>query len=84
MADGVTLVAPRRSGFSTTRRLAAITVIAPNVVFGPGRRSAKCAHPRLQPYRGRESLPAPRSGPYARLRPGADIGEKAKVGNFVE
>jgi bifunctional UDP-N-acetylglucosamine pyrophosphorylase/glucosamine-1-phosphate N-acetyltransferase len=23
-------------------------------------------------------------GPYARLRPGADIGEKAKIGNFVE
>ena len=23
-------------------------------------------------------------GPYARLRPGADIGEEAKVGNFVE
>jgi bifunctional UDP-N-acetylglucosamine pyrophosphorylase/glucosamine-1-phosphate N-acetyltransferase len=23
-------------------------------------------------------------GPYARLRPGAEIGEKAKVGNFVE
>ncbi len=40
--------------------------------------------PRLLPHRGRDRRGGGEVGPFARLRPGADLAAKAKVGNFVE
>ena len=40
--------------------------------------------PCLLPYRGRDHRDRREVGPFARLRPGAELHEKAKVGNFCE
>src|SRR3546814_6545741 len=60
-------------------------VVEPNVVFGPGVRiedgAAIHAFSHLE---GATVKAGAHIGPYARLRPGAIIGEKARVGNFVE
>jgi bifunctional UDP-N-acetylglucosamine pyrophosphorylase/glucosamine-1-phosphate N-acetyltransferase len=85
MADGVTLVAPETVWFSHDTEIGRDTVVAPNVVFGPGARIGE--NVRIHAFshiEGAEVAAGAEIGPYARLRPGADIGEKAKVGNFVE
>lgn len=85
MADGVTLVAPETVWFSHDTCVGRDTVIAPNVVFGPGARiGEKVRIHAFSHIEGAEVAAGAEIGPYARLRPGADIGEKAKVGNFVE
>jgi bifunctional UDP-N-acetylglucosamine pyrophosphorylase / glucosamine-1-phosphate N-acetyltransferase len=54
-------------------------------VFGPGVRIADRVTIRAFSHiEGATVASGAEIGPYARLRPGADIGEKAKVGNFVE
>jgi bifunctional UDP-N-acetylglucosamine pyrophosphorylase/glucosamine-1-phosphate N-acetyltransferase len=60
-------------------------VIEPNVVFGPGVTIAD--HATIHAFSHLEGavVGAHASiGPYARLRPGSVIGDKAKLGNFVE
>jgi bifunctional UDP-N-acetylglucosamine pyrophosphorylase/glucosamine-1-phosphate N-acetyltransferase len=55
------------------------------VVFGPGVRVAHGA--TILPFSHLEGVTIAeraRIGPFARLRPGADIGAGARVGNFVE
>ena len=57
----------------------------PNVVFGPGVRVADGATIRAFSHIEGASIGAGcEVGPYARLRPGAVLEDKAKVGNFVE
>lgn len=85
MADGVTLIAPGTVWFSWDTSLGRDVVVEPNVVFGPGVTVAD--HVTIHAFSHLEGAKvASRAdiGPYARLRPGADIREKAKVGNFVE
>jgi bifunctional UDP-N-acetylglucosamine pyrophosphorylase/glucosamine-1-phosphate N-acetyltransferase len=85
MADGVTLVAPDTVWFSHDTDIGRDTVVAPNVVFGPGAHIGE--NVRIHAFshiEGASVSTGAEIGPYARLRPGADIGEKAKVGNFVE
>jgi bifunctional UDP-N-acetylglucosamine pyrophosphorylase/glucosamine-1-phosphate N-acetyltransferase len=54
-------------------------------VFGPGVRVADCVTIRAFSHiEGANIAANAEIGPYARLRPGAEIGERAKVGNFVE
>ena len=86
MADGATLIAPETVWFATTRGSAATCLIEPNVVFGPGVTIGDGVDdPRLLAIsRARRSQTGAEIGPYARLRPGAEIGEDAKIGNFVE
>ncbi|HEX7822250.1 MAG TPA: bifunctional UDP-N-acetylglucosamine diphosphorylase/glucosamine-1-phosphate N-acetyltransferase GlmU [Sphingobium sp.] len=85
MLDGVTLVAPETVFFAHDTVLARDVTIEPNVVFGPGVVVEEGAvihafsHLEGATVRVRADV-----GPYARLRPGADIGEGARVGNFVE
>ena len=85
MAAGVTLVAPETVFFSHDTKLASDVIVEPNVVFGPGVRveigvTIKAfSHLEGATVRQRASI-----GPFARLRPAADIGEGAKIGNFVE
>lgn len=85
MADGVTLVAPDTVWFAHDTEIGRDSVIEPNVVFGPGVTAAEGVTIRAFSHiEGAVIAKGAEVGPYARLRPGADIGEKAKVGNFVE
>ncbi|WCT75989.1 bifunctional UDP-N-acetylglucosamine diphosphorylase/glucosamine-1-phosphate N-acetyltransferase GlmU [Novosphingobium humi] len=85
MADGATLIAPETVWFSWDTQIGRDVLIEPNVVFGPGVSVADhvtihaFSHLEGATVAGKAEL-----GPYARLRPGADIRAKAKIGNFVE
>lgn len=85
MADGATLVAPETVFFSWDTQLGRDVTIEPNVVFGPGVEVADAvtihAFCHLEGARLASGVTI---GPYARLRPGAVLEERAKVGNFVE
>ena len=85
MADGATLIAPETVWFSWDTRIGRDVLIEPNVVFGPGVTVAD--HVTIHAFSHLEGATVAGKavlGPYARLRPGADIRAKAKVGNFVE
>lgn len=85
MADGATLIAPDTVWFSHDTQIGRDVVIEPNVVFGPGVSIADGATIRAFSHLEGAKVGAKADvGPYARLRPGADLAEKAKVGNFVE
>ena len=59
--------------------------VEPHVVFGPGVEIADGATIKAFSHiEGATIATKAIIGPFARLRPGAKIGEKAKVGNFVE
>jgi len=85
MADGVTLIAPETVFFSYDTQLARDVVVEPHVVFGSGVtvEEGVTVH-SFSHLEGATVRKSAQIGPYARLRPGADIGVKAKVGNFVE
>ena len=85
MADGASLVAPETVWFAHDTVLGRDVTIAPNVVFGPGVSVADgvTIH-AFSHVEGASIAAGAEIGPYARLRPGAVIGAKAKVGNFVE
>ena len=85
MAAGVTLQAPETVFFAADTEIGADTIIAPHVVFGPGVKIE--ADVEIKGFSHLEGCLVRRGaiiGPYARLRPGADVGEEAHVGNFVE
>jgi bifunctional UDP-N-acetylglucosamine pyrophosphorylase/glucosamine-1-phosphate N-acetyltransferase len=85
MLDGVTLVAPDTVFFSHDTEIGEDTVIEPNVVFGPGVKIASNVTIHSFSYfEGATIAPGCEIGPFVRLRPGADLREKAKAGNFVE
>lgn len=85
MRDGVTLVAPKTVFFSHDTVLARDVTVEPHVVFGPGVRvDEDVVIHAFSHLEGAVVRRGAEIGPYARLRPGADIGVKAKVGNFVE
>lgn len=85
MAEGVTLADPSTVYFSHDTAIGNDVTIGQNVVFGPGVTVESRAG--VKPFSHLEGAyvrAGAAIGPYARLRPGTDIGEKAKVGNFVE
>jgi len=85
MADGATLIAPETVFFSHDTVLGRDVVIEPNVVFGPGVTvEDQVVIHAFSHLEGATVRTGAHIGPYARLRPGADIGAKARVGNFVE
>jgi len=85
MAEGATLVAPATVFFSHDTKLGRDVIVEPNVVFGPGVLIADGVTIRAFSHlEGAKVATGAVIGPYARLRPGADIGAKARVGNFVE
>lgn len=85
MAEGATLTAPATVFFSHDTKLGRDVVVEPNVVFGPGVVIADNVTIRAFSHlEGAKVASGAVIGPYARLRPGADIGEKARIGNFVE
>jgi bifunctional UDP-N-acetylglucosamine pyrophosphorylase/glucosamine-1-phosphate N-acetyltransferase len=85
LAEGVAMTAPETVFFSWDTEIAAGATVEPYVVFAPGVKVATGAVIRafshLEGCVVREDALV---GPYARLRPGADIGEAAHIGNFVE
>lgn len=85
MAEGATLIAPDTVWFAYDTALGRDVVIEPNVVFGPGVSVADGA--TIHAFSHLEGATVGQRaevGPYARLRPGAVLGAKSKVGNFVE
>ena len=85
MDDGATLVAPETVWFAWDTQLGRDVLVEPNVVFGPGVSVADGVKIRAFCHLEGASLASGvEVGPYARLRPGAVLEEKAKVGNFVE
>ena len=83
--DGVTLIAPQTVFFAHDTVIGRDTVVEPNVVFGPGVTIESGA--TIRAFSHLEGCHVSRGavvGPYARLRPGAELAENVKVGNFVE
>ncbi len=85
MADGATLIAPETVWFSYDTVIGRDVVIEPNVFFGPGVSVADGVTIHgFSHLEGAIIATGAEIGPYARLRPGAVLEEKSKVGNFVE
>jgi len=85
MAEGVSMVAPQTVHLSWDTQIAGGAVIEPFVVFGPKVSvEARAVIRAFSHLEGCVVRPGALIGPYARLRPGADIGEDAHIGNFVE
>ena len=85
MADGATLIAPDTVWFAHDTVLGRDVTVEPNVVFGPGVTVADGVIIRAFCHiEGAVIATGAEVGPYARLRPGTVLGEKSKVGNFVE
>ena len=85
MLAGVSMVAPETVWFSWDTEIGPDTLLEPNVVFGPGVKieSNVTIHAFCH-LEGARVASGAQIGPFARLRPGADMGEKSKAGNFVE
>jgi bifunctional UDP-N-acetylglucosamine pyrophosphorylase/glucosamine-1-phosphate N-acetyltransferase len=85
MADGATLIAPETVWFAYDTVLGRDVVIEPNVFFGPGVSIADNVTIRANCHiEGASIASGAEIGPFARLRPGTVLEEKAKIGNFVE
>ncbi|HLL30569.1 MAG TPA: bifunctional UDP-N-acetylglucosamine diphosphorylase/glucosamine-1-phosphate N-acetyltransferase GlmU, partial [Allosphingosinicella sp.] len=85
MAEGATLIAPETVWFAWDTKLGRDVTIEPNVFFGPAVTIADGVRIKAFSHiEGAVIAAGAEIGPYARLRPGTIIGEKAKVGNFVE
>ena len=85
MANGATLLDPRTVYFSHDTKLGRDVVVGPSVVFGLGVSVEDGAE--IKAFSHIEGARIARGaiiGPFARLRPGTVIGEKARIGNFVE
>ena len=85
MLEGATMIAPETVFLSWDTKIGRDVLIEPHVVIGPGvvLEDGAILH-AFSHLEGARVAGGATIGPYARLRPGADIGAKAKVGNFVE
>jgi len=85
MAEGATLIAPETVWFAYDTQIGRDVTIEPNVVFGPGVSIADGVAIRAFSHiEGAQIGAGAEIGPFARLRPGSVLGEKSKIGNFVE
>lgn len=85
MENGVTLIAPDTVHFAFDTHIGRDATIEPNVFFGLGVTIESGAN--IRAFSHLEGCHVARNcqvGPYARLRPGAELDLGAKVGNFVE
>ena len=83
--NGVTLIAPATVYFAYDTVIGRDSVIEPNVVFGPGVTVETGA--AIRAFSHLEGCHVSRGsvvGPYARLRPGTELAENVRIGNFVE
>jgi bifunctional UDP-N-acetylglucosamine pyrophosphorylase/glucosamine-1-phosphate N-acetyltransferase len=85
MEEGVTMIAPSTVWFSYDTEIGKDVTIEPNVFFGPGVTIADNVIIRANSHiEGARIAAGAIIGPFARLRPGALIGERVHIGNFVE
>jgi bifunctional UDP-N-acetylglucosamine pyrophosphorylase/glucosamine-1-phosphate N-acetyltransferase len=85
MEQGATLVAPETVWLSFDTVLGRDVIVEPNVFFGPGVVVEDGAHIMANCHMvGARVGKGARVGPFARFRPGTDIGDSARIGNFVE
>ncbi len=85
LSEGVAMAAPETVHLSWDTDLAPGVTVEPYVVFAPGVKVETGAVIRAFSHlEGAMVRSGALIGPYARLRPGADIGEDAHIGNFVE
>src|ERR1700735_1002225 len=85
MAAGATLTAPETVFLSFDARIGRDVLIEPHVVIGPGCNIEDGAVIRAFSHlEGARVAGGAIVGPFARLRPGADIAVNARIGNFVE
>lgn len=85
LEDGVTLTDPATVWFALDTCIGRDAVIGQNVVFGPGVTVESGAE--ILPFchlEGCHVSAGATVGPFARLRPGAELGGDVRVGNFVE
>ncbi|WP_170608017.1 bifunctional UDP-N-acetylglucosamine diphosphorylase/glucosamine-1-phosphate N-acetyltransferase GlmU [Ruegeria arenilitoris] len=85
LQQGVTLMAPNTVYLSADTVIGRDTVIEPNVVFGPDVTVESGA--TIRAFSHLEGCHVSRGaivGPYARIRPGTELAENARIGNFVE
>ncbi|WP_112874060.1 bifunctional UDP-N-acetylglucosamine diphosphorylase/glucosamine-1-phosphate N-acetyltransferase GlmU [Paracoccus endophyticus] len=85
MDDGVTLADPATVWFAQDTVIGRDAVVGQNVVFGPGVTVESGAE--ILPFchlEGCHVSAGATVGPFARLRPGAELGGDVHVGNFVE
>jgi len=85
LENGVTMQAPETVVLAHDTVIGRDSEIEPNVVFGPGVSIESGA--RIRAFSHLEGCHVARGaivGPYARLRPGAELAENVHVGNFVE
>lgn len=85
LENGVTLSEPSTVYFAHDTVIGRDTIIEPNVVFGPGVTIESGA--TIRAFSHLEGCHVSRGGiigPYARLRPGAELAEDVRIGNFVE
>lgn len=83
--DGVTLLDPASTYLAFDTVIGRDSTIDPNVYFGPGVTVESGAH--IRAFSHLEGCHVARGavvGPFARLRPGAELAEDTRVGNFVE
>ena len=85
MEGGASLIAPDTVWFAWDTKLGRDVTIEPNVFFGPGVTVADKVTIRANSHIEGAMIGAGcEIGPFARLRPGTVLGEKVKIGNFVE
>lgn len=85
MDNGVSLADPATTYFALDTVIGRDTTIGPNVVFGP--RVTIESQAEIKAFCHLEGCHISRGasvGPFARLRPGAELAEDVHVGNFVE
>jgi bifunctional UDP-N-acetylglucosamine pyrophosphorylase / glucosamine-1-phosphate N-acetyltransferase len=83
--NGVTLMAPDTVYLAFDTYIGRDTLIEPNVVFGPEVTVESGA--TIRAFSHLEGCHVSRGaivGPYARLRPGTELSEDVRIGNFVE
>ena len=84
-ALGVSLTAPETVYFAYDTVLGRDSQVEPNVVFGPGVTVENGARIRAFSHlEGCHISSGAVVGPYARLRPGTELAENVRIGNFVE
>ncbi|WP_019223489.1 bifunctional UDP-N-acetylglucosamine diphosphorylase/glucosamine-1-phosphate N-acetyltransferase GlmU [Bartonella rattaustraliani] len=85
MLSGVTILKPETVYFSYDTEIEPGAVIEPNVYFGVGVKvqSGAVIH-AFSSLEGAMVGASAQVGPYARLRPGTELGRSVKIGNFCE
>ena len=85
LQDGATLIDPESVWFAFDTKLGRDVTVEPHVVFGPGvvvgARGSIHAFSHIE---GATIGAKASIGPFARIRPGTELAERTKVGNFVE